>query len=92
VLLEREEVHQVAVVGSPDKKRGEIVKAFVILEEGYEASREMVERLQDYVKERVAPYKYPREVEFVEELPTTETGKIQRATLRERERDQTDTD
>jgi 2-aminobenzoate-CoA ligase len=92
VLLEREEVHQVAVVGSPDKKRGEIVKAFVILEEGYGASREMVERLQDYVKERVAPYKYPREVEFVEELPTTETGKIQRATLRERERDRTDTD
>ena len=86
VLLECEEVYQAAVVGAPDDERGQLVKAFVVLEEGHGAATDLTDRLQEYVKERIAPYKYPREVEYVDELPTTETGKIQRATLRERER------
>lgn len=87
VLLERDEVYQVAVVGSPDDERGEIVKAFVILAEGYERSEALTASLQDYVKDAIAPFKYPREVEYVDDLPTTETGKIQRRKLRERERE-----
>jgi len=86
VLQEREEVHQSAVVGSPDEVRGKIVKAFVVLADGHEPSDELTESLQNHVKERIAPYKYPRAVEYVDELPSTETGKIQRAKLRERER------
>ena len=85
VLMEREEVFQTAVVGVPDDERGQIVKAFVIPEDGAAVDDSLVERLQNYVKERIAPYKYPREIAFVEELPTTETGKIQRAKLREKE-------
>ncbi|WP_254861964.1 acyl-CoA synthetase [Halovivax gelatinilyticus] len=85
VLLEREEVFQAAVVGAPDEKRGQIVKAFVVLEAGHEASPTLTEALQEYVKGQIAPYKYPREIEYLEKLPTTETGKIQRAKLRERE-------
>jgi len=87
VLQEREEVHQSAVVGSPDEVRGKIVKAFVVRTEGYDPSDELTESLQEHVRERIAPYKYPREVEYVDELPSTETGKIQRAKLRERERE-----
>ncbi|WP_306061822.1 acyl-CoA synthetase [Natronococcus wangiae] len=87
VLLERDEVYQAAVVGSPDEERGKIVKAFVVLEDGYERRRSLTDALKDYVKERIAPYKYPREIEYLPELPTTETGKIKRATLRERERE-----
>jgi 2-aminobenzoate-CoA ligase len=85
VLLEREEVFQTAIIGSPDEKRGQIVKAFVVPEDEVETGESLTETLQDYVKERIAPYKYPREVEYVDGLPKTETGKIQRADLRERE-------
>ncbi|WP_290812423.1 acyl-CoA synthetase [Halovivax sp.] len=87
VLLEREEVYQAAVVGSPDEQRGQLVKAFVVLEEGHDGTADLTERLQAHVKDRIAPFKYPREIEYVDDLPTTETGKIQRATLRERERE-----
>jgi 2-aminobenzoate-CoA ligase len=87
ILQEREEVHQSAVVGSPDEMRGKIVKAFVVLADGHEPSDDLTASLQDHVKERIAPYKYPRAVEYVDELPSTETGKIQRAKLRERERE-----
>ncbi len=86
VLQEREEVYEAAVVGSPDPERNQVVKAFVVLSEGYEAGAALTERLQEYVKAEIAPYKYPREVEYVEELPKTETGKIRRTELRERER------
>jgi len=86
VLQEREEVYEVAVIGSPDEERGTIVKATVVLAEGYEPSDELTESLQDYVKERIAPYKYPREIEYIDELPKTETGKIRRKVLREQER------
>lgn len=87
VLQEREEVHQSAVVGSPDEVRGNIVKAFVVLADGHEPSDELTESLQNHVKESIAPYKYPRAVEYLDELPSTETGKIQRGKLRERERE-----
>ncbi|MDZ7701513.1 MAG: benzoate-CoA ligase family protein [Halobacteriales archaeon] len=85
VLEEREEVFESAVIGKPDEERGQIVKAYVVLADGVEADAELTETLQDYVKGQIAPYKYPREVEYVAELPKTETGKIQRAELRERE-------
>jgi 2-aminobenzoate-CoA ligase len=85
VLEEREEVFESAVIGAPDEERGQIVKAYVVLADGYEPVDDLTENLQDYVKAQIAPYKYPREIEYVDELPKTETGKIQRAELRERE-------
>ena len=72
-----------AVVGVPDEQRGQVPKAFIVLAEGYEASQDLREGVQTHVKERLAAYEYPREVEFVDELPKTETGKVRRASLRE---------
>jgi 2-aminobenzoate-CoA ligase len=76
-----------AVVDTPDKERGNVIKAFVVLHEGFEPSEKMVEELQEWVKEKLEPYKYPRVIEFAkaDELPRTSTGKIQRNVLRERE-------
>jgi acyl-coenzyme A synthetase/AMP-(fatty) acid ligase len=85
-LVEHRAVAEAAVVGKPDELRGEIVKAFVALKPGYEASDELARELQDHVKRLTAPYKYPREVEFVDELPKTVSGKIRRVELRERGR------
>ncbi|GAW94293.1 acetyl-coenzyme A synthetase [Calderihabitans maritimus] len=85
-LVEHPAVAESAVVASPDEVRGEIVKAFVILAPGYEPSEELVKELQDHVKKVTAPYKYPREIEFVDSLPKTVSGKIRRVELRERER------
>jgi len=78
-LLEHAGVAECAVVGAPNEARTNIVKAFVVLRDG-----EMVdaEALQDFVKARIAPYKYPRAIEFVAELPKTQTGKLQRFKLR----------
>jgi len=70
------------VVASPDPVRGSIVKAFVVLKRPEEASEELVKRLQEHVKSVTAPYKYPREIEFVTELPKTTSGKIRRVELR----------
>lgn len=78
-------VAESAVVGSPDPLRGTIVKAFVILAPGFEPSDELVKELQEHVKKETAPYKYPREIEFVTELPKTVSGKIRRVELRKRE-------
>ncbi len=78
-LLEHPLVKECAVVGVPDEARGHVVKAYVVTRETVEA-----EALQDYVKARIAPYKYPRRVEFVDALPRTPTGKVQRNVLRER--------
>ncbi|QHS17726.1 acyl-CoA synthetase [haloarchaeon 3A1-DGR] len=86
VVEEVAEVAEVAVVGSPHEERGEIVKAFVVTAEGATGDDGLVERIQNHVKDTLAPYKYPRAVEFVESLPRTETGKIRRTELRERER------
>jgi acyl-coenzyme A synthetase/AMP-(fatty) acid ligase len=85
-LKEHPAIAESAVVASPDEMRGEIVKAFVILAPGYTASPELASELQDHVKKVTAPYKYPREVEFVETLPKTISGKIRRVELREMER------
>jgi len=85
-LVEHPAVVESAVVASPDPVRGEIVKAFVVLAPGYQGSPELVAELQEHVKRVTAPYKYPREIEFVAELPKTISGKIRRVELRERER------
>ena len=74
-----------AVVASPDPVRGEIVKAFVILAPEYVASDELVLSIQAHVRGTTAPYKYPRAVEFVSELPKTVSGKIRRVELRQME-------
>ena len=84
-LIAHPAVREVAVVGSPDDQRGQIVKAFVLLQPGYVAGPVLTRELQDFVKQTVAPYKYPRAIEFVEQLPKTPTGKIQRFVLREQE-------
>jgi 2-aminobenzoate-CoA ligase len=84
VLLGHPDVRECAVVGAPDPGRGEIVKAYVVLREGAAGDAAMVKALQDFVKAEIAPYKYPRAVEFVDALPRTETGKVQRFRLRER--------
>ncbi|ABG05209.1 AMP-dependent synthetase and ligase [Rubrobacter xylanophilus DSM 9941] len=86
-LLGHRAVSECAVVASPDEERGNIVKAFVVLREGASGGPELVKELQDFVKGRIAPYKYPRAVEFVDELPKTQTGKIQRFKLRELEKE-----
>jgi acyl-coenzyme A synthetase/AMP-(fatty) acid ligase len=84
-IIEHRAVAEAAVVGKPDPLRGEIVKAFVALKPGYEASDELARDIQEFVKRTTAPYKYPREVEFVDELPKTVSGKIRRVELRQRE-------
>jgi acyl-coenzyme A synthetase/AMP-(fatty) acid ligase len=85
-LKEHPAVAESAVVASPDEMRNEIVKAFVVLAPGYTASPELATELQDFVKNQTAPYKYPREIEFVDTLPKTISGKIRRVELREMER------
>jgi acyl-coenzyme A synthetase/AMP-(fatty) acid ligase len=85
-LVEHPAVVEAAVVASPDPVRGEIVKAFVILAPSYSPSQALAIQLQEHVKSVTAPYKYPREIEFVTELPKTISGKIRRVELRERER------
>ena len=84
-LLEHEAVAEVAVVAAPDEARGHVVKAFVVLPEGVAGGDELAGELQTHVKERIAPYKYPRRVEFLDALPRTPTGKVQRNALRGRE-------
>jgi 2-aminobenzoate-CoA ligase len=83
VLLEHAAVQECGVVGVPDADRGHIVKAFIVLRPGNAASPELVKTLQDFVKREIAPYKYPRAIEFVDKLPRTETGKLQRYRLRQ---------
>jgi 2-aminobenzoate-CoA ligase len=83
VLLEHESVMECAVVGEPDEERGHVVKAHIVLRAGHEPSKELTKELQEFVKARIAPYKYPRSIEFTDTLPRTTTGKLQRYRLRE---------
>jgi acetyl-CoA synthetase len=84
-LIKHEAVAQAAVVGCPDELRGEIVKAFIILAEGHTPSDTLAKNIQLSVKQRLAAHEYPREIEFVDSLPMTTTGKVRRVELRELE-------
>jgi len=83
VLLSDPAVAECAVVGAPDEARGQIVKAFIVASAGVECGESLTRRLQDFVKAQLAPYKYPRAIEYVTALPRTLTGKLQRYRLRE---------
>ncbi len=81
-LLAHAFVSECAVIGAPDEERGQIVQAHVVLAEGVAADALTVKALQDHVKQTIAPYKYPRSIKFIEALPKTATGKIQRFMLK----------
>ncbi|TMK74551.1 MAG: AMP-dependent synthetase, partial [Actinobacteria bacterium] len=85
VCIEHPAVLEAAAVASPDAKRGNVVKAFVVLGEGHEPSDELAAEIQGFVRTHLSAYAYPRKVEFVDDLPKTLTGKIRRIELRERE-------
>ena len=82
-LLQHPAVAECAVVGTPDEDRGQIVQAFVVLKSGLHGNEAMAVDLQEHVKKSIAPFKYPRKVVFMDNLPRTETGKLQRFRLRQ---------
>ncbi|WP_144901055.1 acyl-CoA synthetase [Halobellus captivus] len=84
VLLTHPAVQHVGVIGVPHETRGEIPKAFVVLADGYDPDETLTDELQSHVKDRLAKYEYPREIEFTDDIPTTTTGKVQRQSLRTR--------
>ncbi|WP_181954513.1 acyl-CoA synthetase [Pararhodobacter zhoushanensis] len=86
-LISHPAVREAAAVPSPDPERGEVVKAFVVLHDGHNGSPDLARALQDFVKSATAPYKYPRRIEFVSDLPKNAVGKIQRRVLRQQELD-----
>lgn len=86
-LVKHPYIQECAVVGSPDEIRGTIVKAFIVLKQNVDKDNpNLIKELQDHVKELTAPYKYPREIEFLDDLPKTTSGKIRRIELRQREK------
>jgi acetyl-CoA synthetase len=84
-LVKHPAVANAAVIGKPDATRGSIVKAFIVLQPGHRPSESLIEQIQNHVRGRLAPYEYPREIEFIDALPMTTTGKVQRKELRKRE-------
>jgi acetyl-CoA synthetase len=84
-LVKHPAVANAAVIGKPDETRGAIVKAFVVLQKEYSPSEGLIDEIQKHVRGRLAPYEYPREIEFIDALPMTTTGKVQRKELRKRE-------
>jgi len=84
-LMKHPAVEECAVVGSPDKERGNIVKAFIKLRSGYEPTPELADEIRNFVKDKLSKHEYPREIEFIEELPKTPDGKVRRKVLREME-------
>ncbi|MFL6658712.1 MAG: AMP-binding protein [Massilia sp.] len=81
-LLRHPAVAECGVIGRPDEERGQVVEAHVVLKDGFDPDRAMARDLQDFVKAQIAPYKYPRSIVFIDKLPRTETGKLQRFKLR----------
>jgi acetyl-CoA synthetase len=84
-LVKHPAVQNAAVIGKPDAARGAIIKAFIVLQSGHAPSAHLIEQIQTHVRGRLAPYEYPREIEFIDALPMTTTGKVQRKELRHRE-------
>jgi acetyl-CoA synthetase len=85
-LVKHPAVANAAVVPSPDPVRGNVVKAFIVLTPGTPGDQRTIDSLQEHVRKSLAPYEYPKEIEFIDQLPMTTTGKVQRRVLRERER------
>ena len=84
-LVKHPAVANAAVVPSPDETRGNVVKAFIVLAAGYEPSSALEAEIQQHVRKFLAPYEYPKAIEFIDALPMTTTGKVQRKVLRDRE-------
>jgi acetyl-CoA synthetase len=84
-LVKHPAVANAAVVPSPDAERGNVVRAFIVLTSGFSPSKNLEEEIKLHVRGRLAPYEYPREIEFIDQLPRTTTGKVQRRMLRLRE-------
>jgi len=80
--MEHPGVLECAVTGVPDPVRGQLVKATIVLRQGFEASEELKKEIQTYVKKNTAPYKYPRVIDFVTELPKSISGKVRRVEIR----------
>ena len=86
-LMEHPAVLETSITGVPHPERGQVVKATIVLAKGYEPSDALIKELQDHVKKATAPYKYPRVIEFVDELPKTISGKIKRFEIRKRDQE-----